>query len=319
LTMLSTRIPSVKDTYFQHKVLTKVHGQPTYESLQTLTTEIKANASSVPSTSGDGTNGHLGMAKEQAVYGMHYDITQPLDTVFNTIEDLADLAEHANSTMSPQQQIDLAYVIFAREPILQQDIRLWNRQPVVDHTWARMIAHFCEAQDDLSSLPVASGIYHQQPSHQANSVSNIDDLVAQRLLDAMPEESPPAPHMVPTAPPEQANALSQRESDLQARESALYTQMQEMLTLMRTTSSTNNTNHNRHPSYNRGRGRSNDQNNDRGRGNQNSARSRKYCWSHGSCAHTSTECNTTAPGHQTAATFSNMLGGSTEGCYWLPT
>jgi hypothetical protein len=60
--MLTSRIPSVNDTYFQHKVLTKVHaGLPTYESLQTLHTELKANAGSVPSTLGGGQNGHLGL------------------------------------------------------------------------------------------------------------------------------------------------------------------------------------------------------------------------------------------------------------------
>ena len=57
--MMSTRIPSVIDTDFQHKLLTKVVGQPTYESLQNLSTEIKANASSVPSTIGGGLYGHL--------------------------------------------------------------------------------------------------------------------------------------------------------------------------------------------------------------------------------------------------------------------
>ena len=57
--MLS-RIPSVKDTYFQHKVLTKVHGKPTYETLQVLATELKANAGSVTSTLGGGSHRHLG-------------------------------------------------------------------------------------------------------------------------------------------------------------------------------------------------------------------------------------------------------------------
>jgi hypothetical protein len=66
-------------------------------------------------------------AKEQAVYGIDYDITHPGDAVFNTIEDLADLAEHANSPMSAQQQIDLAYDIFARQPILQHEVCLWHR------------------------------------------------------------------------------------------------------------------------------------------------------------------------------------------------
>jgi hypothetical protein len=43
---------------------------------------------------------------------MHYDILQPVDTVFNTMDNLSDLVEHANSPMSAQQQIDLTYVIF---------------------------------------------------------------------------------------------------------------------------------------------------------------------------------------------------------------
>jgi hypothetical protein len=93
-------------------------------------------------------------AKQHAVYPMHYNIMQPVDTVFNTIEYLTELAEHATSPMSAQQQIDMAYVIFAREPILQQYICLWNRQPDVDHTWTNMIAHFREAQADLSALPI---------------------------------------------------------------------------------------------------------------------------------------------------------------------
>jgi hypothetical protein len=267
--MLSSTIPSVNDTYFQHKVLTKIHGKPTYKTLQTLVTELKANAGSVPSTLGGGQNGHLGIilsppryttlahaipwvepvnpgvfvppvppgtaaqidaaqevwrelkytfelsqatdkalvaqavssidpiyirallnratgqyatslcavilhlfntygkitpqqvkAKEQLVYGLTFDINQPVDTVFNEIEDLSDLAEHANSPMTPQQQIDLAYVILAREPILQQDIRLWNRRPLIDRTWPNMLTHFREAQNDLSSLLTASDVYH---------------------------------------------------------------------------------------------------------------------------------------------------------------
>jgi hypothetical protein len=52
--------------------------------------------------------------KEQEAYAMHYDISQPVDTVFNAIEDLSDLAEHANSPMSAQQQISPFYnTIFA--------------------------------------------------------------------------------------------------------------------------------------------------------------------------------------------------------------
>ena len=58
---LLSRIPSVNDTYFQHKLLTKIHGAPSYDSLQNLLIELKANAGSVPTTLGGGHHGHLGL------------------------------------------------------------------------------------------------------------------------------------------------------------------------------------------------------------------------------------------------------------------
>jgi hypothetical protein len=67
--MTSTLIPSVNDTYFQqHKVLTRIHGIPVYESLQLLTTEIKADAASVPTTLGGGLHGHLGLVVSDQKY-----------------------------------------------------------------------------------------------------------------------------------------------------------------------------------------------------------------------------------------------------------
>ena len=422
---MSTRIPSVNDTYFQHKVLTRVHGQPTYDTLQTLSTELKANAASVPSTLGGGSYGHLGLvlsadryatlatavpwispanpgpfvppaagtaaqidaakdvwrelklsfdlcqatekaliaqvvdsidpiylrallnrttgqystdiravlqhlfathgkitpqqvkAKEMATYNMHYDISQPVDTVFNTIDDLADLAEHALAPMTHQQMIDMAYVLFARQPILQQDLCLWNRRPVVERTLANMLNHFRDAQSNLSSLPNAGDIFHQQPPHQANSVATMADLVAQRLLDALPTDDihlvpPPAPGVVNNA------AFQQRDSALAAREAALLAQMTEMMSLMRT-GLPNANNNQRHPRNSRStrHGRATDCSGGRGRNTAPAARA--YCWSHGACAHPSCHCNNPLPGHQTSATFANMHGGNTSNCFWLPT
>ena len=45
--------------------------------------------------------------KEMELYNFPFDISQPVDVLFNAIEDLADLADHANSPMTPQQMIDL--------------------------------------------------------------------------------------------------------------------------------------------------------------------------------------------------------------------
>ena len=223
--------------------------------------------------------------KEMDLYNMHYDISQPVDTVFNTILFfLAKLAEHAVSPMSAQQMIDLAYVIFAKQPILQHDLRLWNRRPLAERTWPLMLEHFRDAQADLSSLPTAGDIYHLQPGHQANTVQSMADLVAQRLLDDMP---PVVDSSADT--PDLANSLQRRESDLQSREAAMLTQMQD-LTLMRASATTPSTRPNCQ-STSCGRG---SRNTDRGRGRNNSSRgsnTRLYCWSHGACAQTGAECN----------------------------
>ena len=39
-----------------------------------------------------------------------------------------------------------------------------------------------------------------------------------------------------------------------------------------------------------------------------------YCWSHGACAHPSSECKSKQSGHQDSATFDNKMGGSTAYC-----
>jgi hypothetical protein len=59
--MTLTSSVNYKDSYFEHSVLTKIRGEPTYENLQTLTSELKANASSVPSLLGGGNHGYLGI------------------------------------------------------------------------------------------------------------------------------------------------------------------------------------------------------------------------------------------------------------------
>ena len=58
---MTSQVPSVKDNFFQHKVPTRVHGTPHFESLKILMDELKANASSVPTTLGGGNYGHLGL------------------------------------------------------------------------------------------------------------------------------------------------------------------------------------------------------------------------------------------------------------------
>ena len=142
------------------------------------------------------------------------------------------------------------------------------------------------------------------------------DLVAQRLLDSEP---PPQDDLV-----EVANSLQRRETDLQTRETTMMTQMQEMMANMMNHNNNNNNNNNRYNRDNRDRGGRFPPGRGRGRygggrGNdpQQPQQPRLYCWSHGACAHGSPACDRPAHGHQTTATFANMMNGSVVGCFWL--
>ena len=54
--------------HFQFPELSKIHGEPTYEALQSIKDELKANATSVTSSLGGGANGHLGIILTNAEY-----------------------------------------------------------------------------------------------------------------------------------------------------------------------------------------------------------------------------------------------------------
>ena len=58
-----------KSTYFQHPTLNKVSGEPTYQSLSLLFTQVKANATSVSCTTlGGGQHGYLGLVISPVEY-----------------------------------------------------------------------------------------------------------------------------------------------------------------------------------------------------------------------------------------------------------
>ena len=56
------------DTYFDHKKLTPISGEPTFQTLKDLKDELRANAASVPSDLGGGLYGHLGLVLSATEY-----------------------------------------------------------------------------------------------------------------------------------------------------------------------------------------------------------------------------------------------------------
>ena len=55
-------------TYFPHKTLTLVRGEPTFNDFKRIKTELRANASSMESDLGGGDHGYLFMVLNDAEY-----------------------------------------------------------------------------------------------------------------------------------------------------------------------------------------------------------------------------------------------------------
>ena len=68
--MSSAKDVNYKDNFFEKAELTKIIGEPTYDTLQTLLRELKANARSVHSNLGGGTYGHLGLVISPTTYAI---------------------------------------------------------------------------------------------------------------------------------------------------------------------------------------------------------------------------------------------------------
>ena len=66
---MTSSVPSVKDiTNTFPTPITKITGEPNYESLKNLKDQLKANAASIPTTLGGGNHGYLGLILSPATY-----------------------------------------------------------------------------------------------------------------------------------------------------------------------------------------------------------------------------------------------------------
>jgi len=96
--MTTSRPTNLKEIYFPHQTLTKITGNPSYSDLQALYRQAKANAQSVPCTSGGGNNGHLGLIIDAITYDRIAPTTPyiravypgPISTVADTAANIAE-------------------------------------------------------------------------------------------------------------------------------------------------------------------------------------------------------------------------------------
>lgn len=251
--------------------------------------------------------------KEDALKDLDYHPRQPVDLVFNTVEDLADYAQMSTTGVFTQTQIiGKAYSKFNKSGLFSNAVTEWNRKPGIQKTWIAFKAHFRQARKELKE---SSGdtIENSQLNGTANLVQQVVEGVQQALL-------PPDGAFDPTAEILQqvVNTASTTTSTQQQLVQQIA-QLQQTVTQMQFQLNA----HQQQPPNTGGGGRGGGRGGGgRGRGGRRAGDDRLryprrynlYCWTHGGCGHLGGRCRDKKPDHQDTATFENKMAGSTNNC-----
>ena len=245
----------------------------------------------------------ISLAEERYnVIKLQYLHAEPMETIFDKVNEYANMAEAYGLPESDRLLIELGLIVIMNAVIFADDVGEWHDKEETEKTWANFQMHFIKAQTSYKKnrpSETSSSLGYTAPKdtlEQANALQAQQDLAAATAYIAELEAAqlqlqanqaaqvPPASTAPPADPMQQ---LLQKISELQAEVQA--------------NKSTDGGNRKKKKKKKNGE-----------------KSERKYCWSHGACAHTGSECNHPKEGHKKEATFENRMAGSTKDCFWLP-
>ena len=238
---------------------------------------------------------------ENCVRDMVYSLQDSLDDIWTAIDDLMELAEAASLDYSEDQKKAMALEILTNVPDFEKACIDWHDGIAADNSWNSFMSHFEDAHDSLAQVrgtTMAQAGYQPMANMVASQFEEIEQLRRQiqdlQSRDTIAEQAaetpaPAANHTAATNDPVQIAMLS-------------------TLATIASQLSSNGS----------GNDRTNSQRPRRNNDSTGERRQRrditKYCYTHGACAHTGTDCRAKTTGHQDAATFANKMGGSTLYC-----
>jgi hypothetical protein len=229
-------------------------------------------------------------SKRQELLAYNYVHAEPLDVIFNAIDEYADMAEANGTSLSEDQLKGIATMILNKAVIYADAIEKWDKE--LFKSWKDFQTFFIAAQDTYKGArpndTAASLGYTPQANFTADSNAASEALKAAEAYISELE----AAHAANTPPvPPVAAAVTPGASPNDELLKKLLTQMEELQTKVAAKKNNKKT--------------------------DKTSKERLYCWTHGSCAHNGKDCKHPKEGHKKEATFSNMMGGSTKECYWI--
>ena len=247
-----------------------------------------------------------GLVREkQSLLDHTYVHSDPLDLIFELVESYCDKAATFGCPETEEQKMHMTTIILMNANIFADGLQDWNKKDDMLKTWDEFQEFFINYQElykeARSSITTASAGF--TPDHQANAVAPPEPDQSLALQEAQAWQAyleEVSKQATATTAPSQANAATSIST-----EDMMTKILQQMETLTLKIAEVDKKGNDPKENSGKGKGKSKD-------------KFKKYCWTHGACAHTSKECNHKATGHKDDATFHNLLGGSTKNCYMLP-
>lgn len=244
-----------------------------------------------------------------------FDITQPIEVMYNEIQDLQDLATAANNAYSDKQLVSLGIHLVKNMNDFEKGLIDWYARPTVDHNYTNFKSHFEGAYQTLRKvrgITMKNSIFHQQ----ANSVTErvlqeikLDNQIVKDEIKATEAKLFSVFENIAdyhsndnndeNLPPQSSVNLATTNNNVQLE---ILNALKDLKLEMTKIGS------NKRPREQKG---------DRDRKKQKRRYRKdtsKYCWTCGAGNHLSKNCRKKAENHKDEASFTNKMGGCTDFC-----
>ena len=242
-----------------------------------------------------------------------YDVSAPIETLWEQIEEAMAYAAAANAPYTAQQINNTAYDLLFKTGQFKDELKEWRRRPAGQQTWPEFKRLMTRAHRDLHrqsaatmGYHTANNVGHDSGNQQTNHAFAATAAALEGLAEATQSDRSAVANLTAAN-----NTLTDQVKvvyDMKKMISELTNEVKQLKQAMKNVKFENG---------NTVSTPYNNNNNNNGNNNGNSAFKRvktKWCWSCGvNRGHTSDSCKYQAPGHQVKATPDNMMGSNPFG------
>ena len=253
--------------------------------------------------------------EREKVMQMTYDVAYPPDIVYETVEDLMDMATASGVPFTQRQAVNMAIVLINRTGVFKDDMRTWLGVPPQQRTWIAFKQHFTEAYKlykKINTLGVGNAMEMQQSANAIKQMVHaaIQDIAQEQVYTPAPpvyeppfqqppmvppqQFFPPPPPQMPAMPYDHAANAAFMNSNQQ-----LQQQVNDLRILLQSMQQNGQVPQSQQPP---GDG-----------GNRRPVKPWQYCHTHGYCKHAGSECTNKGENHKDEATLFNNMGGCQKG------